>query len=180
MQKKSTTRRPKKGTLVVRILAYGIGASFAVYGLYTSVVELSRIVHGHNVATWPTVAAAIDTCDLQQWTDENSTSYQLDVVYTYTVDDTTYRASGIHPAVHEGREPVRSLYLALTGHKRVMVRYNPDEPSEAYLFGGIFTRHFGTVFGQLLFFAFGVLFSLVVHCSLPSRSYFASRLAVVR
>ncbi len=180
MGTKPATRRSKKGTPLVRILAIGIGASFAAYGLYTSVAELNRVIHGHNVATWPTVAATITTCELQQWTDENSTSYQLDIAYEYMVDGTTYRASGIHPAVHEGREPVRSLYLALTGHKRVMVRYNPDDPSEAYLFGGIFTRHFGTVFGQLSFFAFGVLFGLVVHCSLPSRSHFANRLAVVR
>ncbi len=166
--------------MLIRILAIGIGSCFAAYGLYSTIAEVSRIIHGNNVAEWPTVAATIDTCEFQQWTEEDSTSYRLDIVYTYALDGITYHATGIHPAVHEGGEPVRSLYLALTGHKRVMVRYNPDDPSEAYLFGGSFTRHFGTVFGQLLFFAFGVLFSLIVHCSLPSESYFAKRLAVVR
>jgi hypothetical protein len=154
--------------------------SFAGFGLYTSLTELSAIIHGYNVAKWPTVAATIDSCDLEGWTDEGTTTYRLDIVYTYTVDGTTYRASGIHPAVHEGGEAVRSLYLALTGHKKVMVRYNPNDPSEAYLFGGSFTRHWGAVFGQMTFFAFGALFSLVVHCSLPSKSYFAKRPAVVR
>jgi len=173
-------RRSKQGVLLVRILAIGFGLSFAGFGLYTSVTELSAIILGYSVAKWPTVAATIATCDLEGWTEENSTTYRLDMVYTYTVDDITHHASGIHPAVHEGGEPVRSLYLALTDHKKVMVRYNPVDPSEAYLFGGVFTRHWGVVFGQLTFFAFGILFSLVVHCSLPSRSYFAKRLAVIR
>lgn len=173
-------RRSKQGVLLVRILAIGFGLSFAGFGLYTSVMKLSALIHGYSVATWPTVAATIATCDLEGWTDEGTTTYRLDMVYTYTVDGTTHRASGIHPAVHEGGEPVRSLYLALTGHKKVLVRYNPNDPSEAYLFGGSFTRHWGDVFGQLTFFAFGILFSLVVHCALPSKSYFAKRLAVVR
>jgi hypothetical protein len=173
-------RRSKQGVLLVRILAIGFGLSFAGFGLYTSVMELSAINLGYCVAKWPTAAATIDTCDLEGWTEENSTTYRLEMVYTYTVDGTTHHASGIHPAVHEGGEPVRSLYLALTDHKKVMVRCNPDDPSEAYLFGGVFTRHWGAVFGQLTFFAFGVLFSMVVHCSLPSKSYFANRLVVVR
>lgn len=166
--------------MLIRILAIGFGTCFAAFGLYSSLAHLSNIIRGYRVATWPTVDATIESCELQQWADENSISYELDIVYAYSVDGSAYRASGIHPAIHEGREPVRSLYLALSGHKKVMVRYNPDNPSEAYLFGGLFTRHFGSVFGELAIFAFGVLFSLVVHCSLPSKAYFAKRLAVVR
>ncbi len=173
-------RRSKQGVLLIRVLTIGIGLSFAGFGLYTSLTEVSAIIHGYNVAMWPTAAATIDTCDLEGWTDEGTTTFRLDIEYAYTVDGTTYHASGIHPAVHEGGEAVRSLYLALTGHKKVTVRYNPDDPSEAYLFGGSFTRHWGVVFGQMTFFAFGVLFCLVVHCSLPPESCFAKRLAVVQ
>ena len=166
--------------MLIRVLVFAFGSCFAGFGLYTSATELSHILHGYNVAHWPTVVATLDACELEEWSNEGSTTYRLDMVYTYIVDGTTHHASGIHPVVHEGGEPVRSLFLALTGQKKVMVRYNPNDPSEAYLFGGSFTRHWGVVFGQLAFFAFGVLFSLVVHCSLPSKAYFANRLAVVR
>ncbi|MCC6698082.1 MAG: DUF3592 domain-containing protein [Candidatus Hydrogenedentes bacterium] len=166
--------------MLIRTLVFAFGFCFAGFGLYTSVAEFSRILHGYDVAQWPTVVATINTCELEQWAEEGTTTYRLDLGYSYTVDGTTHHAGGIHPVVHEGGEPVRSLFLALTGHQKVMVCYNPNNPSEAYLFGGGFTRHWGVVFGQLAFFTFGVLFSLVVHCALPSKAYFAKRLAVVR
>jgi hypothetical protein len=112
--------------------------------------------------------------------DEGSTTYRIDLSYRYTVDGVAYTSKGIHPAVNDGGGELRELYAKLEGAKSVLVRYNPDDPSEAYLFGGGYSKPLNEVFGAFTFLVFGTLFFLMVYCSHTGGSAYAERLAIVR
>ncbi len=151
-----------------------------VFGFYMGVQTFREIRRGDEAAAWPTVPATLESCEIDAWDDDGTTAYYLDVTYSFSIDGKRYTATGIHPAVHAGGIELRELYDKLKGHTVVLARYNPANPSEAYLVTGSFSKHWGGFAGEVLMFTFGLLFLLTGHCAMPGYSAYAERLVVIR
>jgi len=132
------------------------------------------------VVQWPTVPANIESCELATWFEEDGERYRVDLAYSYTVDGTAYTAYGVHPALEIGDKEAKEVYDKLKDAKVVLAHYNPDKPAEAYVAIGSFVKPWEKFFAALIFFSFGLLFLLIVHCSLSAELEYANRLVVIR
>lgn len=154
------------------VLAVAIG----VVGTLGTVWSLR---HARAIEAWPTVRARIDHCDSEVQRHGSSDVLDVQVEYTYSVGGKAYVGSGIHPLYSAGRKECERLCEALDAAKVVLARYNPANPTEAYLITGNFTHYRAALFVSLLFVAFGVLFATGFALQFFGNTDYASALVVL-
>lgn len=91
-----------------------------------------------QAASWPTTPGTITQLSVHQ-TESDSTSYEVKVQYTYTVDGLAYEGSRLAFGYmgSNGREVHDEIHRKLKGAKTVAVRYNPSDPSVSCLSYGM-------------------------------------------
>src|SRR5258708_5867433 len=123
------TKKTGMGCFAIFIgILYLVGFGVLGYGLLTARRATAP-------AGWPTTPGTIANLDLTEGSDEDSTTYEVKVQYTYTVAGTPYRGSRL--AFGYGatsfRDAHAKLYEKLKGAKSVDVRYDPADPASAVL-----------------------------------------------
>lgn len=147
-------------------MKYFIGLFIILFGLILAVNTNRNIKKSKAVSNWPTTIGTIKKCELKTHHNDNTTSYSIDLLYTYTLGlqgDKDYKyleSKELHPSPHTMTYGKRSLYKKLKSAKSVKVYYNPDNPNESYLIPGHFTFHEAAFYAGILIIICG-LFTIV-------------------
>lgn len=142
--------------LVFVSIFYLIGFGVLGYGLWTA-------RRSTQVANWPTTQGNLTNISLAEKSDSDSTIYEVQVEYTYTVDGQAYHGSRLAfgYAASNNHQAQTEIYEKLKAAKSVDVRYDPDNPSSSALSYGIHgSIQFILVFA-IIWLAFAILFTLI-------------------
>lgn len=93
-----------------------------------------------QAATWPTVPGSITSVELAERLDsESSTTYEVQVQYTYTVEGLAYQGSRLAfgYTASSGRQAHAEIYRRLQAAGTVLVRYDPADPAVSCLSYGV-------------------------------------------
>lgn len=143
-------------TLFISVF-FAVGFGMVGYGLYS--LRTSTLAK-----SWPTVEGKIVSCDLKESSDSESTTYQVQVKYSYTVDDRSFMGDRIAFGYggSSGRTAHQEIADRLSAAKTVLVRYDPANAARSVLSYGLNrSTLFVLIFGATwLFFVtgFAVLF----------------------
>lgn len=147
-------------------LAFGL--IFAAIGLFALIRGIVHYRTGKASATWPSVEGQVTvaTVEMHVSTDsdgDTSRYYTPRVVYEYSVsgqqygsDQVTIGSTWNYPS--EARAAAKLKYQ--TG-QRVIVYYNPENPSQAVLESGSTRGAWGTLLIGIVFFIAGVVISVI-------------------
>lgn len=122
------------------------GLFFVAVGLFSLAQALFNIGQARKSTRWPKTLGKIETAKVVESSGEYGTSYGVDIVYTYAVDELTYRSKrvffgdwpsifGLGKDVAVGGSPeVAKQRLALySPGSEVTVYYDPMKPKESVL-----------------------------------------------
>ncbi|NLH48122.1 MAG: DUF3592 domain-containing protein [Myxococcales bacterium] len=133
-------------------------------GVITLLAGLRLYIRIDNVSRWPKAPGKISRREIvpkriAAATDNPSRRWQLDVEYTYIVDGISYTGTRFQPyeqiyRLEEARREIEALPEAPP------VSYDPQKPTEAYLFAGRRVWPWLAIGGGLVFTLLGLLMVL--------------------
>ena len=119
---------------VVAILSIFYVAGFGLLGY--SLLSMKRST---EAAAWPSAVGTIVSCDLESNSDEDGTSYEVKVSYSYTVAgrELTNDVLAFGYYASSGRKAHQEILDKLKAAKTVEVRYDPNDPQTSVLSFGV-------------------------------------------
>lgn len=126
----------RKGGTVAVLLLFGL---FLAVGLAILGFGAHALWKSKQVETWPTTWGTWLERDFVENSDADSTTYRVVARYAYAVGGVEYVSDRIAfgYAGSSGRGMHRALYDRVMSGDSVRVRYNPADPAEAVLAGGL-------------------------------------------
>jgi hypothetical protein len=111
---------------------FAVGFGLLGYGLWSA-------RRSTQAGTWPTAPATITSLEIRENSDSDGTTYEVKVVYAYTVDGVSYEGSRLAFGYggSSGREAHEEIHRKLKEAKTVAARYNPSKPSVSCLSFGL-------------------------------------------
>ncbi len=148
-------------TLFISVF-FAAGFGMLGYGLYS--LRASTLAKN-----WPTVEGRVLSCGLTESSGSDSTSYRVQVTYSYTVDDRSFQGDRIAFGYggSSGRAAHQEIADRLSSAKTVLVRYDPADAARSVLSYGLnrstlFILIFGVTWLAFVT-GFAVLFFLGAH-----------------
>lgn len=111
---------------------YLIGFGMLGYGVWNA-------RRSTQAASWPTTPGTIRQLSISEHFDDEGTTYEVKVQYTYTVNGVTHEGSRLaFGYVASGGKKIHDdIYQKLKGVRTVAVRYDPSDPSVSCLSFGL-------------------------------------------
>ncbi len=93
---------------------------------------------GRQALSWPVVEGRLLECSLQENSDGESTTWEVQVRYSYSVEDREFEGKRVAFGYSGSstREEHQGIYEKLQSGSGVMVRYQPDNPNDSVLAAG--------------------------------------------
>lgn len=147
--------------------AYLLPGMFTIAGAIMLVVGARNIQGAWESENWPHVQGKISESEVRSHTSRNSngrtsTSYSVELKYTYTVDDEEYIGDRLRFGEMNSnkRRDANAKAKTFAAGKKIKVFYDPEEPQESVLEPGIHgSSWFLPIFGAV-FFTVGTLLSI--------------------
>jgi len=115
---------------------FAVGFGMLGYGLWSTYRSL-------QAANWPKVTGILTSVEIKDKTDNDGTTYNVEVEYTYAVAGIEYHGSRLAfgYAGSSTWKTHNEIYQKLMGAKTVEVRYNPSDPATSTLSFGVHRSH---------------------------------------
>jgi hypothetical protein len=139
------------------LVFYGAGIAMLGYCLWAA-------WRSSQAASWPTVPGLLTRVELQERQDDEGTTYEVKVAYTYSVAGKAYAGNRLAFGYggSSGCESHRQILDRLKAAETVDVRYNPANPAMSTLsYGWHRSLRFGMAFA-FTWIAFTAGFTLIV------------------
>jgi hypothetical protein len=116
-----------------------------------------------QVASWPTTQGIVTNLALKESSDNDGTTYEVQVEYDYTVAGTLYRGSRLAfgYTASSGRDAHMAIHDKLKAAKIVDVHYDPADPASSALSFGIHRSIQFTLAFAITWLAFVIGFTLI-------------------
>lgn len=142
----------------------------------------SKIMEGVKARHWPHTTGQLLNVESKDTSTAESSSREIQVRYSYSVNGKSYEGNTIHPAYgsssFEGAN--RGLETLLKSAKQVRVYYDAVAPNRSTLSVGFYSCSLAPLFGGFIFFAVGVGFLLTFWFTLAGNQDIASGITTVR
>jgi hypothetical protein len=104
---------------------------FYIVGIFILTYSLRSTWQSTQAAKWPTTPAILTESKIVQHQDDDGSSYEVKVQYSYTVDGVVYEGSRVAfgYSASSGFKAHEEIHQKLKGAKAISVRYNPNDPS---------------------------------------------------
>lgn len=133
---------------------------FVLIGVAILAFALRSLHQAKAAADWPVVQGRIVTSDFKESSDDDGTTYKVEVSYTYSVNgvDQTGKRIAFGYSGSSAQKFHREIHNALKVGADIGVRYRPEEPSVSVLSYGINNAIiFLLIFGAIwTFFSLGM------------------------
>lgn len=149
----SIIRNPHYIAIYMAIILIFVGAVLLLSGIYVG-------WKGYTIGTWPQTDARILSSEAKLKRTPRGYNYRVNVVYEYSVDDVTMQGTsvgqnGLHfSSLNKARQVAREQFFP---GKTLKAYYNPSNPQDVFLEGGIPIFSIAFVAIGALFFSFGLL-----------------------
>lgn len=154
---------------------------FILVGGWLTVSSVRKIVHGISAQRWPTTTGELTQVETKISHNSESSSREIVVNYSYTVNGQRYEGKVIHPSyTNSSVEQANHLLEAkLAPGKAVTVYYHPSNPSRAMLSTGFYSCSMATVFGGLIFLGAGLGFLGTFWFAIAGKTNFADGITIL-
>ena len=117
-------------TLFISIF-FAVGFGLLGWGLFS-------LFKSRAAQQWPQTTATLTSCELVEDSGSDSTTWQVKVGYTYSVNGIEYAGSRVAFGYNgsSSHHEHQTLHARLRDASQVRVRYNPTKPSESALGAG--------------------------------------------
>lgn len=138
---------------------------FILVGGGLTIFAARKITQGIAAARWPHVEGVIQSVVSKDTSDSESSSREIQVIYTYQVAGRNFDGSVIHPAYSSSsfEEAHQGLEKALHADQKVRVYYAEGDPARSTLSVGFYSCSLALLFGGLAFLGGGICF-LCISC----------------
>lgn len=140
---------PSVGFALFISVFFAVGFGVLGYGIRS-------LLMSNRARTWPTTQGTVESCEMEESSDSDGSTWEAKVKYSYSVGGARYEGERIAfgYSASSGRDAHQEIFDKLSGAESVLVRYDPVDPSDAVLSYGL---NRGTVF-LLVFGATWLLF----------------------
>jgi len=124
-------KRHGMGFAIFISIFFLIGFGLLGWGLYS-------FYRGRQALAWPTTEGRVLDCRVQENPDSDGTTWQVKVRYSYVVDGRVFEGNRVGFGYNGSstQEEHQGIYEKLQEASRVIVRYEPGNPSNAVLAAG--------------------------------------------
>ena len=121
------------GVLNKMVILYGVGLGAICWGL--ACLFKSRIA-----SNWPSVPGILRSCEIKKTLDiDVGSMYRLHIRYSYRVDNRHYQGKRLAYGYSASKKYAEhaALYEILSMAQALKIRYNPSNPADSVLIGGL-------------------------------------------
>lgn len=154
---------------------------FILVGGWLTIASVRKIVQGISAQGWPTTTGELTHVENKISHDSESSSWEIVVKYSYTVNGQSYVGNVIHPSYTNSsvEQANHQLEAKLTPGKTVTVYYHPSNPARATLSTGFYSSSMATVFGGLIFLGAGLGFLGTFWFAITGKTNFADGITIL-
>ncbi len=129
----------------------------ALAGLGLILVAVFDLRKANRAKTWPTAEGKILSSSLREKTDSDGTSYEVAILYEYSVNGVAHRSDAwrIRPGSSSFTKSANAAVARYPVGAVVPVYFNPEDPADALLEPGKIS--WSVLFGGLAFVGSGVM-----------------------
>jgi hypothetical protein len=140
-----------------------------------------RIIEGWRATHWPHTTGTLVSVQSRDTSDSDSTSREILVRYSYTVENRDHEGTTIHPTYGSSsfEEAHQGLERLLRPGRRVRVYYRVDAPERSTLAVGFYSGSLALFCGGTLFAVAGLGFLLTCCFALAGNWNYAAGVIVV-
>ena len=113
-----------------------LGVIFTAVGLIVGYFLVVRpLLHVQSAKAWPAVAAKVISSDVVSHHSDDGTTYSIDIVYEYVINDQTFRSNRYDfiSGSSSGYDGKRAIVRKHPAGKRINVFVNPADPTDAVI-----------------------------------------------
>ena len=146
-----------------------------------TVSSVRKIILGITAKNWPTTTGQLIHVENKITSDSESTSREIVVKYSYTINGQSYEGNVIHPSyTNSSFENAHShLEAKLELGKSIEVFYDSRNPQRAMLSTGFYSSSLAMVFGGLIFFGAGIGFLGTFWFAIAGKTNFADGVTIL-
>lgn len=154
---------------------------FILVGGWLTVSSVRKIVLSITAQRWPTTTGRLTSVENKISRDSESSSREIVVTYSYTINGQTYEGNVIHPSYTNSsvEEANNQLEAKLSPGKAVEVYYNPANPKRSMLSTGFYSISLAVVFGGLIFLGAGLGFLGTFWFAITGKTNFADGIKIL-
>lgn len=116
-----------------------IGWFVFLAGVIVFILGVRKLYYGRQASSWPTIEGKLLTCSLESEKTRYGTSWEVKVLYSYSVGGRKFQSNKISFGYETSYAPSyhKAIYKKLHSTSWVLVRYHPDNTGISALVPGV-------------------------------------------